>query len=68
MIECVAGDAHWCAVGFRHTEFFERAGVGRDVGGDVADGHYDPNAVDQQLGCAALVNRMALLDHSVKLN
>jgi lysozyme family protein len=32
----------------------------------VADGHYDPNAVDHQLGCAALLSRMALLDTSVK--
>ncbi len=31
----------------------------------VADGHYDPNAVDHQLGCAALLMRMALLDGSV---
>ncbi len=33
----------------------------------VADGHYDPDAVDHQLGCAALLNRMAVLDSSVKL-
>jgi lysozyme family protein len=32
----------------------------------VADGHYDPNVVDHQLGCAALLSRMALLDTSVK--
>jgi lysozyme family protein len=32
----------------------------------VADGHYDPNAVDHQLGCAALLSRMATLDSSVK--
>ncbi len=34
----------------------------------VADGHYDPNAVDHQLGCAALLSRMALLDISVKFS
>jgi lysozyme family protein len=33
----------------------------------VADGHYDPNAVDHQLGCAALLNRMAALDATAKL-
>ena len=33
----------------------------------IADGHYDPNAVDHQLGCAALLARMALQDTSVKL-
>jgi lysozyme family protein len=33
----------------------------------VADGHYDPNAIDHQLGCAALLNRMAALDATVKL-
>ncbi len=32
----------------------------------VADGHFDPNAVDHQLGCAALIAAMALIDHSVK--
>jgi lysozyme family protein len=31
----------------------------------IADGHYDPYAVDQQLGCAALLSRMALLDTSI---
>lgn len=31
----------------------------------VADGHYDPNAVDHQLGCAALVAAMAAMDQSV---
>jgi lysozyme family protein len=31
----------------------------------VADGHYDPNAVDHQLGCAALLARMKNLDPSV---
>ena len=31
----------------------------------VADGHYDPNVVDQQPGCAALLNRMATIDGSV---
>ena len=32
----------------------------------VADGHYDPNAVDHQLGCAAVLNRMATMDSAVK--
>jgi lysozyme family protein len=31
----------------------------------VADGHFDPNAIDHQLGCAALINRMAAGDESV---
>lgn len=31
----------------------------------VADGHFDPDAVDHQLGCAALLSRMANLDNSV---
>ncbi len=31
----------------------------------VADGHYDPSAIDHQLGCAALLTRMKLLDPSV---
>jgi lysozyme family protein len=30
----------------------------------VADGHYDPNAIDHQLGCAALLARMKELDDS----
>jgi lysozyme family protein len=34
----------------------------------VADGHYDPIAVDHQLGCAALLSRMATLDNSVKFS
>ncbi len=32
----------------------------------VADGHYDPNAVDHQLGCAALLSRMIALDPQAK--
>lgn len=32
----------------------------------VADGHYDPNAIDRQLGCAALLARMKQLDASVQ--
>ncbi|HEX4407490.1 MAG TPA: hypothetical protein VH206_01840 [Xanthobacteraceae bacterium] len=32
----------------------------------VADGHYDPNVVDHQLGCAALLARMKTLDPSVQ--
>lgn len=31
----------------------------------VADGHYDPAAVDHQLGCAALLARMAAADPSI---
>jgi len=31
----------------------------------VADGHFDPNAVDRQIGCAALLRRMTILDPSV---
>lgn len=33
----------------------------------IADGHYDPNAIDHQLGCAALLARMELADHTVQL-
>ena len=32
----------------------------------IADGHYDPDAIDHQLGCAALLVRMAAADKSVK--
>jgi lysozyme family protein len=31
----------------------------------IADGHFDPNAVDTQIGCAALLGRMALIDPSI---
>lgn len=31
----------------------------------IADGHFDPNAIDHQLGCAALLMRMALQDPSI---
>jgi lysozyme family protein len=31
----------------------------------TADGHYDPNAIDHQLGCAALLMRMTLIDPSI---
>lgn len=31
----------------------------------IADGHYDPHAVDHQTGCAALLQRMLLLDPSI---
>ncbi len=34
----------------------------------IADGHFDPQAVDHQLGCAGLIAAMALIDHSVKFN
>ena len=33
----------------------------------VADGHYDPHVIDHQLGCAALIARMAVLDKSIKI-
>lgn len=33
----------------------------------IADGHYDPNAVDTQIGCAALLARMAMADASINL-
>lgn len=33
----------------------------------IADGHYDPNAIDHQLGCAALLARMAVADKSINL-
>ncbi len=33
----------------------------------IADGHYDPNAIDHQLGCAALLARMAVADNSIVL-
>lgn len=33
----------------------------------VADGHYDPNAVDHQMGCAALIARMKPLDPSITI-
>lgn len=32
----------------------------------VADGHYDPNAVDSQIGCAALLKRMMAHDASIQ--
>jgi lysozyme family protein len=31
----------------------------------VADGHFDPNAVDHQTGCAGLLQRMTLIDPSI---
>lgn len=31
----------------------------------IADGHYDPNAVDHQIGCAALLARMTLIDPAI---
>lgn len=31
----------------------------------IADGHYDPHAIDHQTGCAALLNRMTLLDPTI---
>jgi lysozyme family protein len=32
----------------------------------IADGHYDPNAIDHQLGCAALLGRMAQMDPTIR--
>jgi lysozyme family protein len=34
----------------------------------VSDGHYDPNVVDKQEGCAAILIRMATMDDSVKFS
>jgi len=34
----------------------------------VSDGHYDPHAVDQQLGCAALLRRMMAADSSISIS
>lgn len=31
----------------------------------IADGHFDPHAIDHQLGCAALLSRMAVQDNSI---
>lgn len=31
----------------------------------IADGHFDPNAIDHQLGAAALLARMTLIDPSI---
>lgn len=31
----------------------------------IADGHYDPHAVDHQTGCAALLQRMTLIDPTI---
>lgn len=31
----------------------------------IADGHYDPNAIDHQLGCASLLARMSLIDTTI---
>ena len=33
----------------------------------IADGHYDPSAIDHQLGCGALLARMALQDKTIQL-
>jgi lysozyme family protein len=34
----------------------------------VADHRFDPNAVDHQLGCAALLNRMAAMDSTIRFS
>jgi lysozyme family protein len=31
----------------------------------IADGHFDPTAVDHQIGCAALLGRMMIADRSI---
>ena len=31
----------------------------------TSDGHFDPHAVDRQIGCAALLRRMTILDPSI---
>lgn len=31
----------------------------------IADGHFDPNAVDHQIGCASLLARMTLIDPTI---
>jgi lysozyme family protein len=33
----------------------------------VADGHFDPNAIDHQLGCAVLLKAMKAIDASITL-
>lgn len=32
----------------------------------IADGHFDPNAIDRQIGCAALLMRMIVHDLTIK--
>ena len=32
----------------------------------IADGHFDPDAIDHQIGCAALLKRMTLIDSSIR--
>lgn len=32
----------------------------------IADGHFDPNAIDHQLGCAALLKAMMVLDTTIE--
>lgn len=34
----------------------------------TSDGHYDPNAVDQQLGCAGILAAMMAIDSTIKLS
>jgi lysozyme family protein len=31
----------------------------------IADGHFDPNAIDRQIGCAAMLLRMTIIDPSI---
>lgn len=32
----------------------------------IADGHFDPHVIDQQIGCAALLARMTLIDPTIQ--
>ena len=34
----------------------------------IADGHFDPNAIDHQLGCAALLKSMILIDPTIRFS
>lgn len=34
----------------------------------ISDGHFDPNAIDHQLGCAALLQQMTKLDPSISFD
>jgi lysozyme family protein len=31
----------------------------------IADGHFDPQAIDHQMGCAALLQRMSIIDSTI---
>jgi lysozyme family protein len=34
----------------------------------IADGHYDPQAIDHQIGCAALIKQMQVLDSTIQFS